>query len=162
MKFPREQIEPDWVISVKYLKNLKSKIENQIPIRLIGVHEITVSNTRDRLIWGRKILDPTPHQKMMISCFEKSHTDDLDIPTDEIDVCLGPDCGGGPDRKIIKDENGIYHVECPKCGARGSGGVTKEIAIENWNDLIANACHSYGCDEEKKGDFHEKIKSNKQ
>jgi hypothetical protein len=33
MKFPREQIEPDWVISVKYLKDLKSKIENQIHFR---------------------------------------------------------------------------------------------------------------------------------
>lgn len=41
---------------------------------LIGVHEITVSK------WERKILDPTPHQKMMISCFEKSHVDDLDVP----------------------------------------------------------------------------------
>ena len=30
MKFPREQIEPEWVISVKYLKDIKSKIENQI------------------------------------------------------------------------------------------------------------------------------------
>jgi hypothetical protein len=36
MKFPREQIEPDWVISVKYLKDLKSKIENQIPIKYIS------------------------------------------------------------------------------------------------------------------------------
>jgi hypothetical protein len=36
MKFPRERIEPDWVISVKYLKDLKSKIENQIPIKYIS------------------------------------------------------------------------------------------------------------------------------
>jgi hypothetical protein len=36
MKFPREQIEPEWVISVKYLKDLKSKIENQIPIKYIS------------------------------------------------------------------------------------------------------------------------------
>jgi DNA-binding XRE family transcriptional regulator len=42
---------------------------------LIGVHEITVSK------WERKILDPTSHQKMMISCFEKSNVDDLDVPT---------------------------------------------------------------------------------
>lgn len=42
---------------------------------LIGVHEITVSK------WERKMLNPTPHQKMMISCFEKSQTDELDIPT---------------------------------------------------------------------------------
>lgn len=36
MKFPREQIEPEWIISVKYLKDLKSKIENQIPIKYIS------------------------------------------------------------------------------------------------------------------------------
>jgi hypothetical protein len=36
MKFPREQIESEWVISVKYLKDLKSKIENQIPIKYIS------------------------------------------------------------------------------------------------------------------------------
>ena len=36
MKFPREQIEPEWVISVKYLKDLKSKIKNQIPIKYIS------------------------------------------------------------------------------------------------------------------------------
>jgi hypothetical protein len=30
VKFPREQIDSEWVISVKYLKDIKSKIENQI------------------------------------------------------------------------------------------------------------------------------------
>ena len=41
---------------------------------LIGVHEITVSK------WERKILEPNSHQKMMLSCFEKSDVEDLDIP----------------------------------------------------------------------------------
>jgi hypothetical protein len=36
MKFPREKIEPEWVIDTKYLKDLKSKIENQIPIKYIS------------------------------------------------------------------------------------------------------------------------------
>jgi hypothetical protein len=36
MKFPREQIDPEWVISVKYLRDLKSKIENQILIEYIS------------------------------------------------------------------------------------------------------------------------------
>ena len=36
MKFPREKIEPEWVISVKYLKDIKNKIENQIPIKYIS------------------------------------------------------------------------------------------------------------------------------
>ena len=41
---------------------------------LIGVHEITVSK------WERKILEPNSHQKMIISYFEKSDVEDLDIP----------------------------------------------------------------------------------
>jgi len=36
MKFPREKIEPERVIDTKYLKDLKSKIENQIPIKYIS------------------------------------------------------------------------------------------------------------------------------
>jgi hypothetical protein len=36
MKFPREKIEPEWVIDTKYLKDLKSKIENQLPIKYIS------------------------------------------------------------------------------------------------------------------------------
>jgi hypothetical protein len=36
LKFPREKIEPEWIISVKYLKDIKSKIENQIPIKYIS------------------------------------------------------------------------------------------------------------------------------
>jgi len=30
MKFPREQTDSEWIISVEYLKDIKSKIENQI------------------------------------------------------------------------------------------------------------------------------------
>jgi hypothetical protein len=36
MKFPREKIELEWVISVKYLKDIKNKIENRIPIKYIS------------------------------------------------------------------------------------------------------------------------------
>jgi hypothetical protein len=36
MKFPKEKLQTDWVISVKYLKEIKNRIENKIPIKYIS------------------------------------------------------------------------------------------------------------------------------
>jgi hypothetical protein len=36
MKFPREKIQTDWVISAKYLKDIKTRIETKIPIKYIS------------------------------------------------------------------------------------------------------------------------------
>lgn len=36
IKFPREEKETEWVISVKFLKSIKTKIECQIPIKYIS------------------------------------------------------------------------------------------------------------------------------
>lgn len=64
--------------------------------------------------------------------------------TNPIDHCLGPNCEGGRETVVLIEPEPnrncfLYHVECHECGARGSGGASEEEAIENWNNLIANA-----------------------
>ena len=36
MKFPKDKLQTDWVISVKFLKEIKNRIENKIPIKYIS------------------------------------------------------------------------------------------------------------------------------
>jgi len=61
-----------------------------------------------------------------------------------ISKCLGPNCKGGRETVVLIEPEAnrnrfLYHVECHECGSRGSGGESEEEAIDNWNNLIANA-----------------------
>jgi Lar family restriction alleviation protein len=55
-----------------------------------------------------------------------------DKPEDELSPC--PFCGEPEELKIQgNSEWDVYYVICISCGARANEGVSKAIAIENWN-----------------------------
>ena len=127
MKFPREQIEPEWVISVKYLKDLKSKIENQIPIKYISDLDL---EDIEAVLLALEIADNPSRTKMSDLELTKKPCPYPYCRSENIAVMHSESFHSDHPETSIR-----YNVQCKDCGTRGPKSQDELFAMQGWNDL---------------------------